>query len=488
MNFNSLTYLFFLILVVVIYWSLSRKYKLILLFFSSMTFYGFWRIDFIPLILLSVIVDFYAAIFIDKTYSRNSKKIFLYISLITNLAILFVFKYFIFFTETINYLGTSIGIEINLPIINILLPIGISFYTFQSMSYTIDVYRGKIKPNKEFLLFANYVVFFPQLVAGPILRANEIIWQLDKKPNFDLKNIESGIKKIFIGLFLKTVLSDNLAILVDDGFTVPTEFLSAIDVLTLSFSFGFQIYFDFAGYSFIAIGSAMLMGIKFPENFEFPYLSKSPREFWQRWHISLSSWVRDYIYYPLLAIKRNKGSSGGLLIRDESKYYNSLTLMPILSLFITWLLMGLWHGAAFTFVVWGLWHAILIFCWRILNKLKSKTFIINDKIKWLITLVFIMLGWIPFRANSLKDTFTMWGHLIDIERWNFLGLRENTYLYTFILFIAVIFAKKLDNFLKLIDKSRNLYSKLVEIFVWLIIFAFSLIYLEQSTQFIYFQF
>jgi len=488
MNFNSLTYLLFLIVVVIFYWSLPRKPKLILLFFSSLTFYGFWRIDFIPLILLSVVIDYYAAIYISKVSTKKFKKLFLYSSLITNLTILFIFKYFIFFTDTLNLFANLIGVNLDIPIIKILLPIGISFYTFQSMSYTIDVYRNKIKPNKEFLLFANYVIFFPQLVAGPILRANEVIWQLDKKPNFNFENLEEGTKKIFIGLFLKTVLSDNLAILVDDGFSVPKDFLSAIDVLTLSFSFGFQIYFDFAGYSFIAIGSALLMGIKFPENFEFPYLARSPREFWQRWHISLSSWIRDYIYYPLLSIRLNKGSTGGLLSKEQNKNYGKLSLIPTISLFFTWLLMGLWHGAAFTFIVWGLWHASLVFLWRVIKNLRKNNLNISSNIEWLITLPLIMLGWIPFRADSLNSTFTMWGYLLNFEKWTFLGLRENTYLYTFIILIFVISSKKINNFIVSLNKTKSIYYKLVNMIVWVTIFMLSLIYLEQSTQFIYFQF
>ena len=212
---------------------------------------------------------------------------------------------FSFFAENFSGLASLFGIEIQIDTFfyNIILPLGISFYTFQTISYTVDVYRGFIKAEKEFVLFATYVTFFPQLVAGPILRAKEVIPQLDKKPLFKLDDLKSGLRKITFGLFLKVVLADNIAPLVDVGFSSDPNLLSAIDVWTLAFLFGFQIYFDFAAYSFIAIGCARVMGMTFPENFNFPYSSISPKEFWKRWHISLSSWIRDYLYLPLAGSK-----------------------------------------------------------------------------------------------------------------------------------------------------------------------------------------
>ena len=298
MIFNSLTYLLLLFIVVVLYWQLSFKFRLLLIFSSSLIFYGFWKIEFIPVLLLSVVVDWLVAQKMVKS-KKQKKFLFLLVSLITNLGLLFYFKYLIFFAESSVGFANLLGAELDPFALKIILPLGISFYTFQTISYTVDVYRGFIKPERNFILFACYVTFFPQLVAGPILRASEVMPQFANRPIFTLNYIFTGIRLILIGLFLKTVLADNLSILVDSGFSMEVENISALDVWTLAFLFGFQIYFDFSGYSFIALGSARMMGIIFPNNFDFPYVSSSPKEFWQRWHISLSSWIRDYLYLPL---------------------------------------------------------------------------------------------------------------------------------------------------------------------------------------------
>ena len=221
------------------------------------------------------------------------------ISLITNLGLLVYFKYLIFFANNAIGFANLLGAEIDLIALKIILPLGISFYTFQTISYTVDVYRGFIKPEKIFCSICMLCNFFPQLVAGPILRAKEVIPQFVNRSSFSLDHLMIGLRFILFGLFLKVVLADNISILVDRGFIINVADLSAIDVWTLAFLFGFQIYFDFSGYSYIAIGSARMMGIVFPNNFNFPYISSSPKEFWQRWHISLSSWIRDYLYLPL---------------------------------------------------------------------------------------------------------------------------------------------------------------------------------------------
>ena len=219
------------------------------------------------------------------------------------------------------------------------------------------MYRGVVRPGRDFILFADYVIFFPQLVAGPILRAGEVIWQLDERPRFDIGDITAGVRRILLGLFMKSVLADNIARFVDRGFATPVESLGAIDVWTLAFLFVFQIYFDFAGYSHVAIGSARLMGIRFPDNFNFPYLARSPRDFWRRWHISLSSWIRDYVYLPLAGTRFHDESRGGLVVADAG---TADAWSRFRALWLTWALMGLWHGANWAFVVWGLWHAALV--------------------------------------------------------------------------------------------------------------------------------
>ena len=343
MLFNSLTYLSLLFFVVILFWNLSGRSRFFLIFISSLTFYGFWKIEFIILLLFSTISDWLISHQIVKHENKIKKK-FLLLSLIINLSLLFYFKYLIFFSENTFGLLNLMGFKIDPILLKIILPLGISFYTFQTISYTVDVYRKVIKPEKDFIVYACYVTFFPQLVAGPILRAREVISQFKKKNNFNWDYITDGFRRVLYGLFLKVVLADNIAPLVNSGFDLSLETLSAIDVWTLAFLFGLQIYFDFSGYSHIALGSAKMIGISFPENFNFPYLANSPKDFWQRWHISLSSWVRDYIYLPLLGVKYQVSSKGGL----ANATLNKNDQKP---LFITWGLMGLWHGANWTFIL-----------------------------------------------------------------------------------------------------------------------------------------
>ena len=262
MVFNSLTYLILLTSVVTLFWCISYNLRFYLIFLSSLIFYGFWKIEFIPLLLFSTILDWWVALKIVNSKNKK-KKIFLLISLIINLGILFIFKYLIFFTENSIGLLNLFNAKIDPIILKIILPLGISFYTFQTISYTVDVYRGTIKPENNFIVYACYVTFFPQLIAGPILRAKEVITQFKKQNVFRWDYISGGLRRVLYGLFLKVVIADNLAPLVNSGFSLPVSELSAFDVWTLSFLFGFQIYFDFCGYSHIL--SAKMIGIIFPE-------------------------------------------------------------------------------------------------------------------------------------------------------------------------------------------------------------------------------
>ena len=486
MIFNSFTFLFFLIIFLLSYWFLNKNSRLFLVFFSSLLFYGFWRLEFIFLVLFSITVNYYSSIYISSKKFISKKKILLSINLIINFGLLAFFKYYYFISDNLNYLFKFFEINFHLPIINILLPIGISFYTFQSASYVIDVYNKKIEPEKNFILFSNYVIFFPQLVAGPILRASEVIWQLAKKPRFKIENFYEGFKKIIFGLFLKVVIADNLAPFVDQAFSVDSKYLSAIDVFTISYLFGFQIYFDFSAYSFIAIGIALLMDIKFPENFNFPYHSISPKEFWTRWHITLSSWVRDYLYLPLLKIKNLGASTGGF---KKNILLNNLSYKYIYVLMITWSLMGLWHGANWKFIIWGIAHAMIIILFRCIEKLfgNYKNKYINF-FSWLITLQLIMLSWIPFRANNFLETLNIWHRLFDFESWFQMSLRENFYLIAFVITVGYLI---LPYIYKFFDKLLLNYAKLrkfIEISCLFIFITLIIIYFKVIHQFIYFQF
>lgn len=481
MIFNSLTYIFFIFSVATIYWCIPTKPRLYLIFIASLVFYGFWKIEFIPVMLFSVITDYLIALKIYKSTTQNKKRL-LITSLIINLGLLFYFKYLIFFSGSFYSLASIFGISIDPLILNIILPLGISFYTFQTISYTVDVYRGKIEPEDSFVLYACYVTFFPQLIAGPILRASEVIHQFTNRPLFQWSYIVIGLRRIIYGLFLKVVIADNIARLVDDGFSMPIELMSALDVWTLSFLFGFQIYFDFSAYSHIAIGSAKLMGIHFPENFNFPYLASSPKDFWKRWHISLSSWIRDYLYLPLVGAKVDSNSIGGLekaIVRNNNK-----------PLFITWAIMGLWHGASWTFALWGIYHAFVIYIYRqtipITRGLSHNVKLYGGL---LITLPVMMLAWIPFRSETVLDAFLMWAKVLKPNAYFELGMRENTYLVAAIIMISIFIAWIIkDKLVPLIDKGNRIALTSAEIVFFSVLLPLIIIFLRPINQFIYFQF
>ena len=481
MVFNSITYLVLLFSVVFLFWNFTYQLRFYLIFISSLVFYGFWRIEFIILLLFSTTADWWIAIQIEKN-SKTIKKKFLLLSLFINLGLLFYFKYLIFFSKNAIGFLNLFGVEIDPIIFKIILPLGISFYTFQTLSYTIDVYRKIIKPEKNYIVYACYVTFFPQLVAGPILRAREIILQFKKKNIFKWDYIIVGLRRVLYGLFLKVVIADNIAPLVDTGFELPLNTLFAFDVWTLAFLFGFQIYFDFSAYSHIALGSAKMIGISFPENFNFPYLASSPKDFWRKWHISLSSWVRDYIYLPLSGVRFMNTSVGGLANATSSEN-------DYKPLFITWSLMGLWHGANWTFILWGIYHAILIFFYR-------KILIINEKFKlkinyfigWFSTIPLIMLSWIPFRSNSINDTFIMWGKIFNPYSYNSLNLHENFYIITLILLIGVIITYIFKTKINQKKVSRLIVIYIGDIILISFLFYTTFIFLRPMNQFIYFQF
>ncbi|MDB4021017.1 hypothetical protein N8Z80_02410 [Litorivicinus sp.] len=481
MIFNSLTYLVLLTIVVPLFWILPYRARLLLILATSITFYGFWRVEFIPVLMFSVVVDWWVAL---RMSSAPEKKRFhlLLISIGVNIGLLFYFKYLMFFADNFVSLANIFGANLDPILINIILPLGISFYTFQTISYIVDVYRRHINHEKDFLLYACYVTFFPQLVAGPILRASEVIKQFFERKSFCLDHIFVGSRRILYGFFLKVVLADNIAPLVDHGYSMPVESMSALDVWTLAFLFGFQIYFDFSAYSHIALGSARLLGIVFPENFNFPYIATSPRDFWRRWHISLSSWIRDYIYLPLAGIKVSDRSVGGLTIATSKKGNGR-------ALYATWAIMGLWHGANWTFVLWGIYHALMISIYRLVSPLGNE---LNEKFKSVggvfFTLPLMMLGWIPFRAESLNQTFAMWGKVFDLNAYFWLGMRENTYLITFILLIGMLLSSFLRNVFFTNLPLLNRGKQLLDITAIAVVVALVIVFLRPISQFIYFQF
>jgi D-alanyl-lipoteichoic acid acyltransferase DltB (MBOAT superfamily) len=407
---------------------------------------------------------------------------------VVNLGLLFYFKYLLFFVDNGVVVLNFLGIHANAPMLNIILPLGISFYTFQTISYTVDVYRRVIAPERSFVLYGCFVTYFPQLVAGPILRAGEVLYQLDRRPSFDGAMFASGLRRLAYGLFLKVVLADNIAPHVDSGFAQATDTLSALDVWTLAFLFGFQIYFDFSAYSHIAIGSARLMGISFPENFDFPYMTSSPRDFWRRWHISLSSWIRDYLYLPLLGVPVTGSQAGGGLAIAMAERLPARR-NPVAMLFLTWAIMGLWHGANWTFVLWGLYHACFISAYRLLSPYVSG---LPQAYRqwggWAITLPIAMLSWIPFRAPSVSVMLDMFAKLIMPSEYLWLGMRENTYLVTALVLCLMVTAYAVSRIWRPICERIRGMSIVGEATSFAVITALVFVFLRPIQQFIYFQF
>ena len=385
MLFNSLEFLAFFTLVYILYWALQLSKKIVfqntLLLIASYIFYGAWSYKFLGLILFSSVVDYFCA---RAIVSKSEKKRpYLIVSLLVNLGVLAFFKYYNFFTGEFNSLLGAMGLDVSIPILNLVLPVGISFYTFQSMSYTIDIYKGKVDLEKNILTFLLYVSFFPQLVAGPIERARNLLPQLNKRRVFDWNAQFDGLWLIYLGYFLKVFMADNLAFVVEESFRDSgTDFFV---VLSGSYAFAMQIFGDFAGYTFIAIGVAKLLGFDLMTNFLYPYFVKNPSDFWRNWHISLSTWLRDYLYIPLGG---NRGSK----------------LFTYRNLMITMLLGGLWHGAAWTFVIWGLFHGLLLIIYRVYAKFFDR---IPGFLAMLLMFHLVCFGWLIFRAENFNQLFAM---------------------------------------------------------------------------------
>lgn len=394
MLFNSLEFILFFGVVAALYFLFISKYRWGLLLVASYYFYMSWNPAYIGLIILSTCVDYFAGLKMGGTEDKGKRKKYLYLSLFINLGLLFTFKYFNFFNNSLSMIVKDFNMTWGIPTFDLLLPVGISFYTFQTLSYTIDVYRGKKKPERHFGIFALYVSFFPQLVAGPIERSTRLLPQFKEKYEFNYNRVTSGLQLMLWGYFKKVVVADRLAIFVN-GVYNDVDGVTGIPLILATVFFAFQIYCDFSGYSDIAIGSAKIMGFDLMENFKRPYYSKSISEFWKRWHISLSTWFKDYLYIPL----------GGNRVPKLRHYFN---------LFATFLVSGLWHGANWTFVIWGALHGMYQLVGVATNDLreKQKKLIGLNKIpavdkilKIIITFILVDFAWIFFRANNISDAF-----------------------------------------------------------------------------------
>jgi len=486
MLFNSVTYLVFLAMVVMTYWLLPGRFRLWLILAASLVFYGFWRIEFVFLVAFSAFVDYYFSLKIYDEKHPGRRKVWLLSSLSVNLGLLAYFKYTYFIVDNISTLGNALGQDWVFSPGNIILPLGISFYTFLSISYTLDVYRRLFDPVRNFGVYLTYVMFWPHMIAGPILRAHELIPQIVRKPHVNLVNVTDGIKMILIGLFLKVALADQLAPWVDEAFASSPTSLGGLDVWTMAFAFGLQIYFDFAGYSMIAIGSALLIGVHFPVNFNWPYLATSPRDFWKRWHITLSSWIRDYLYLPLCGARFRDSSEGGIDVQTNERKTGFARLT--IALIITWFIMGLWHGAAWKFALWGIWHAAMIFAYRASSGwLPNVPERFRMLIGWALTLPIIMLGWIPFRADSLKASLALLGRVFEFSSYRVLGFRENFYLLVFVITCGMLVAWFVT-YTKIPLLNRAWFRQVGEVVTLCVVIFMVFIFLRPVSQFIYFQF
>lgn len=404
MLFNSLEFLIFFPFVVVFFFLLPHRFRWFFLLLASYYFYMCWRVEYVLIIILLTCIDYWAGIKMGNCKDKGLRRIFLIVSLVANLGLLFSFKYLSFLNESLRGTFQFLHIPYNIPYLNILLPMGISFHTFQAMAYTIEVYRGNQKPERHFGTFALYIAFFPQMVAGPIERASSLIPQFYKKQVLKYANLIYGLKRMAWGFFKKVVIADRLALLVNRVYNDPHQFAGAPLIIATIF-FAFQIYCDFSAYTDIAIGSARVMGFKLRENFHSPYLAASIRDFWKRWHISLTSWFRDFLYIPL----------GGNRVARWRWYLNLL---------VVFLLSGFWHGVNWTFVIWGALHGFyLVFAIATRDaRDKIAQFVgltrvprVYKAIQIAVTFTLVTFAWIFFRANSLKDAVYVVTHLFDFR-------------------------------------------------------------------------
>ncbi len=394
MLFNSLPFAIFFPVVTLLYFLLPYRQRWILLLMASCFFYMFFKPEYILILGFTIVVDFFAGILLEDARDKVQRKKYLIMSLVANIGVLAIFKYFNFFNANVSALALHFGFTNNMPFLKMALPIGLSFHTFQAMSYTIEVYRGKQKAERHFGIYSLYVMFYPQLVAGPIERPQNILPQLHKEHFFTYDNAVTGLRLMMWGMFKKVVIADRLALVTDPVFNDPHH-QTATSLFFAAVFFSFQIYCDFSGYSDIAIGSARVMGIKLMQNFNRPYNATSIGDFWRRWHISLSTWFKDYLYIPL----------GGNRVAVPRAYLN---------LFIVFLISGFWHGANWTFIIWGALHGFYSVFGNLtagfraqLSKVAGLTKMVwlNTNIQRLVTFMLVTVAWVFFRANNYKDAF-----------------------------------------------------------------------------------
>ena len=481
MLFNSLEFVIFLPIVFLLYWFVfrSRQWQNILVVVASYIFYGWWDWRFLFLIALTSFCSFASGLLLQRYEgNRQIQQIVSAGNIILNLSILSIFKYYNFFVENLDHLFTVVfGYHLDWVTMKIILPVGISFYTFQALSYTIDVYRRKLPATRDIIEFFAYISFFPQLVAGPIERATNLLPQFQRKREFDYAKAVDGCRQILWGFLKKLVIADNCAVIVNE-YWEQYQSLPGMTLLLLGVLFTIQIYCDFSGYSDIAIGCARLFGFSLMRNFDYPYFSRSIPEFWRRWHISLMTWFRDYVYFPLGGSRCEKWK----IIRN---------------IYIVWGISGLWHGANWTFVCWGLYHASLLAIYNLLsinNKYKNVVayghYLPNIKEVFQIILTFFLavIGWIIFRAQNIAQAFDylyamVHNHFLDSSR-----IPGKLYLLFALILLSVEWLQRSKHHALQFSDMKPFNFRLVRWCVYFIIIMLISLYTGANQKFIYFQF
>jgi alginate O-acetyltransferase complex protein AlgI len=467
MLFNSLHFLIFFIIVTLSYFSLGLTGRWRLLLFASCYFYMIFRPEYILILFFTIIIDYYAGIWIENAQGSR-RKLLLIISLVSNIGILAYFKYFNFLNTNLSGLLWHFNYTNPIPFIDFILPIGLSFHTFQAMSYTIEVYRGNQKSERHFGIYALYVMFYPQLVAGPIERPQNVLPQFHKFQNYNWENVKSGLMMMAWGFFKKVVIADRLAMMVDFAYKNPDEH-NGFTLLSATFFYSFQIYCDFSGYSDIALGSAKVMGYDLMENFRSPYFAKSIAEFWRRWHISLSTWFRDYLYIPL----------GGNRKGEWRQYFNQ---------FFVFMISGLWHGPKWTFVAWGTLHGLyLIFAIlrdKYFNQFSLPKNYFGKTLNLFVTFVLVMLAWVFFRADTLNNAFLVLKKIFTVNLQDTFASPLNHFEIGLSLILIIILMLKERFYFHISTKNDTKFYVLMIGFV--IVNYFLGVF--NTNQFIYFQF
>ena len=479
MLFNSIEFALFFPIVTVLFFVLPHKYRWLLLLLASCFFYMFFKPVYILILILTIVIDYFAGIWIAKTENRTKRKQLLLLSIIANIGVLVVFKYFNFLSENINLVLQSVKTTGQIPLLNIILPIGLSFHTFQAMSYTIEVYRGNQEPEKHFGIYALYVMFYPQLVAGPIERPQNIIHQFHEVKNFNYEKFISGLILMAWGFFKKCVIADRLSVFVNDVYGNVYDY-HGIPVIIATVFFAIQIFCDFSGYSDIAIGSARCMGFDLMNNFDRPYLATSISEFWRRWHISLSTWFRDYVYIPM----------GGNRVNVKRWYFNLIFVFTI---------SGIWHGANWTYVLFGFLHGIYFIPLIIKGTMNKKNKIAKDKllpsfnefINIVSTFTLVMLTMIIFRSETIVKAFEYYRGLFSKSFFSIPILHlKDSFLGVTLFFIFLLFC------IEWLGRDQqygiaNLFANKPRVYRWSFYYLIAMvifIFAASNQQFIYLQF